>query len=126
MPKPDILTARQARFTLALWTSPTIQAAAQAVSISERTARRWVKLPKIVAALREQQAEALAAVTRRAVAEMPGALQTLVEIHQDDAVPPGPRVSAAKAVLESSLHFTEVVDWEQRISDLEQEVKNEH
>jgi len=118
--KSDVLTPRQARFVAALWTSPTIEAAAAATGISKRTGLRWAKLPQVVAALRKQQADALAAVTRRSVDAMPGALLTLVQIHRDEAKPPGARVSAARAVLESSLRFAETVDLEARVTALEE------
>lgn len=119
MTKSDVLTPRQVRFVAALWTSPSIEAAAKATNVSVRTARRWLKLPPVLEALRKEQAETLAAVTRQAVGAMPGALQTLVEIHEDAATPPGARVSAARAVLESSLRFAETVDLEARVTALE-------
>jgi len=118
-PKSDVLTPRQVRFVAALWTSPTIEAAAKGTGISKRTALRWLKLPPVLEALRKEQADTLATVTRQAVGAMPGALQTLVEIHEDAATPPGARVSAARAVLESSQRFVETVDLEARVAALE-------
>ncbi len=119
MPKSDILTPRQGRFVAALWTCKTIAEAAKAAGISERTGLRWVHLPAVQDALRQEQQGALAEVTRQSVKAMTGALGVLVDVTTAPDAPWAARVSAARAILESGLRFTETIDLEARVSKLE-------
>jgi len=50
---------------------------------------------------------------------MGGALDVLVAIMRDSQCQPGPRVSAARAVLECGLKLAELVTLAERVSELE-------
>jgi len=59
------------------------------------------------------------------VAAMGAAVRTLAALHQAGDIPPGARVSAARAILGSGLTMREAVDLAQRVTELER-LQNEH
>ena len=119
MAQTGTLTAKQSAFVAALFTAPTAEAAALAVGVSVRTARRWVRLPAIRAAILEAQRQALTLATRRAVGAMAGALATLEAMHGDPDNAPGARVAAARAILDSGPRLLDLADIEARLAALE-------
>lgn len=116
------LSPRQARFVSALLSSPTIEAAAAAAGISSRTGRRYLRDPNVRRAISAAVDEAMGRATHLAVQAMVNALMTLEEIHTDRKAPVGPRVSAARAVLEIAPKLREALDLADRVSALEQEI----
>ncbi|MBI4757842.1 MAG: hypothetical protein HY783_02400, partial [Chloroflexi bacterium] len=77
-------------------------------------------MPAVQAALKQEQASNLAGVTRRSVAAMTDALSTLREITRNAEAPWAARVSAARAILECGLRFTEALDLAERVAALEE------
>jgi len=120
MAQSGTLTARQAAFVTAFLGNPTVEAAARAAGVSIRTARRWVQLQAIRAALLEAQRQALALASRQAVRAMGAALATLEAIHSDAENTPAARVAAARAILDAGPRLLDLTDLEARLTALEQ------
>ena len=122
------LTVKQNLFVQAMLACRTIDEAARAAGIASRTADRWLTKPAVRLALAETQARTLAQVTRRLVTAMSGALDTLRDIHSNPAANIGARVSAARAILDAGLKYSELVDLQERLAKVElalEEVQNE-
>jgi len=113
------LTPVQRRFLNALLVSRSVREAAGQAAIGERTAHRWLREPAFQAELQRLQDETLQQAVRVAVQMLTDALQTLAGVMNDQSVTPAVRVSAAKAILESGIRFTEVVTLAERIAELE-------
>ena len=113
------LTSKQALYVEALASGKSLDAAAAAAGIVERTGRKWRGLPTVQAALREARSQALGDVTTKAVARMTAALDVLTLIMADKTISPAVRVSAARTILESAVRFSETLDLSERVSALE-------
>lgn len=113
------LTSKQAVYVEALASGKSLDAAAAAAGIVERTGRKWRGLPVVQAALRDARAQALGDVTTRAVARMTAALDVLTVVMADKNISPAVRVSAARVILESGVKFSETVDFAERLAELE-------
>jgi len=111
-------------FVEALAAGQNVTQAAVTAGVGRRTAARYHQDPSVRAALAAAQSDALGQVTRRAVAEMVKALDTLAGIMANERASPSARVAAARAVLESGLRFTELCDLARRVDDLERTVSN--
>lgn len=122
MAQNDTLRPKQGAFVAALLVHPTIEAAAEAAGISRRTAHRYLELEPVKAALVRSLDDAMGQATRRAVAAMTEAIQTLEAIHTDGAQPTGARVSAARAILDAGPRLREALDLAERVSALEQQM----
>lgn len=122
------LTAKQARLVAALMTSRTVGEAAARAGVSERTARRWCRLPAVRRALSEAQDETLKQATRRAVAAVTEAVGILQVIMSDPNASAAARVSAARCILDAAARLTETAELADRVSALEIAlgVKHEH
>ena len=117
--RDSALRTRERRFAGALLTAPSIEAAAEAAGISRRSAFYYLKKPSGREYIRQLSDEAMKQATRRAVAAMAGALQTLEEIHHDAEAPASARVSAARAILENAARLSADIDILERIEALE-------
>ena len=115
----DSLGARQKRFVAAMLTAPTVEDAARAAKISERTGYRYLNDPGVKAALACALDGALQQATARAVTAMGAALDTLEQIHTDPTASHGARVSAARTILTSAPSLREAMDLAQRVDELE-------
>ena len=119
----NVLSPRKRAFVEALLLGKTQAEAGQAVGVSDRQARRYMFDPTVRATLRAAQDDALAQVTRRAVAVMTDALDKLAEIMRDGNVAPSARVAAARAILENGLRFHDAVTLAERVATLEDYIK---
>jgi hypothetical protein len=75
--------------------------------------------PAVRQELAERQDGILGHVSRRLASEMGRALDVLSGIMQNEAANDAPRVSAARAVLESGLRLAELVTLSERVAELE-------
>jgi phage terminase small subunit len=116
---PDNLTLKQRRAVTALLTQPDTTAAARSAGASRDTLYRWLAEPAFQAALRDAEADALAAVSRRLVRLADAAATTLETAMRDEATPAATRVRAADAVLSRLLQLRELVTLEERVRELE-------
>lgn len=113
------MTAKHDKLLAALLQSGTIQQAAQSAGISEATALRYLKEETFAAAYREARRE----VVNHAVVTLQGAcgeaVQTLRDVATDGSAPASSRVSAARAILDTSLRAVEIEDLGARVEALE-------
>lgn len=119
MGENSTLSTRQRRFVASAVVAPTVREAARSAGVGETTAWRYLADPAVRAALVERQDGVLAHVARRLASEMSDALDVLHGVMTDASANDGPRVSAARAVLESGLRLAELVTLAERVSVLE-------
>jgi hypothetical protein len=114
------LTPRQEQSITALLVQGSLQAAAEASGINEKTLRRWLRED---AAFQTAYRDARRAVVQHAITQVQQAtgeaVETLRSVMQDAEAPASARVSAAKAILETALKGIEIDDLEVRIAALE-------
>ena len=126
MAQNDTVSAAQRRFIGQLLTAPTVRRAAEASGVSERTAWRYLRAPAVRRELAERQDGILGHVARRLASEMGAALDVLSSIMEDEEANAAPRVSAARAILESGLRLAELVTLSERVAALERIVAREN
>ena len=104
---------------------------ADAIGVSDRTVRRWVKRPEVAEALRELQREALHGIARRLRALAQHATDALGHVLKSKDTPPAVRVSSARVILEFVVRLEEIEklrELGERIEEIEnslQEARNE-
>jgi len=107
------------RAVIALIANPTIKGAAEECGIAEKTLHAWMKDYEFASKVRKAQAEIMQATIGRVLSTVSQAIETLVEVMTDREGSPGPRVTAAKALLEHSFKVYELESIQQRIDALE-------
>jgi hypothetical protein len=117
---PHRLTPRQEQGITALLMQGSLQAAAEASGVHEKTLRRWLREdPAFQAAYRE----ARRAVVQQAIVQIQqatgDAVETLRQVMRATDAPASARVTAAKAILETAIKAVEVEALEARIAALE-------
>lgn len=117
------LSVKQWRAVRALLTRPTVAQAAQECGLSEATLYRWLNENPFRAALAQAEGEAVATVGRRLAALAEAALDELARAMVDPMTPAPTRVRAAESILANLLKFREIVGFEQRLTDLEKELR---
>ena len=113
------LTAKQEAFLATLLTMPTLTEAARAVRISDATARRWLTLPSVQAAwldMRRQVVDQALLTVQTATMEAVATLRDCLA----DKMPPGVRIRAATAILDTAIRAIEINELAVRIKQLEQ------
>jgi len=119
-------TTLQSKAICALLTASSVSEAAKQVGMGERTLWRWIKeveefQREYAAARRELVRHAIVQVQRN----MGKAVAVLMEIIENAELPAGPRVTAAKTILEFGIRAVEVEDLEKRVAQLEALLSNE-
>ena len=113
------LTAAQERLITALLTSGTLQAASEAAGVPYRTAWRWMEQEEFSAEYRrriDSLVESACGAMKQSLSE---AVEALREIVNNSQAPPAARISAARALLENGLRYTEMVDIVRRLEAVE-------
>ena len=113
------LTARQEGAIAALLVQPTIEKAAQAAGVGERTLFRWLKEPAFAAAYREARRQQFAHAVSLAVRYAPASVNGLARIANDASASHAARVTAHVAVLKFSRESIELDELVARIEALE-------
>lgn len=108
---------------IALLSTPDIQSAAIKAGISESTAWRWMQDDEFQAKYKAAKKQALSVAIAQLQAATGEAVQTLRDVAADADSPASSRVSAAKSILELAIKAAEIEDIEQRLSDLEAQIK---
>ncbi len=116
---PHDLTPKQYKAVRALLAAPDVTAAAKDAGVSRDTLYRWMGEPAFVAAVREAEADALAAVSRSLVRLATRAAATLEAAMDTPYAPVTVKVRAADAVLSRLLQVRELVTLEARVRELE-------
>ena len=112
------LTTHQRRALEALLVCGSLTEAATLAGSTRQALHRWLRDPAFVAALKEAESEALAALSRRIVSQAEkamAALDTALAQEQDVRT----RLRAAEIVLANLLKLRELLDFEQRLAALE-------
>lgn len=117
------LSRNRRRFALALTISRSVKAAADSVGIAERTAWNWLREPAVRAAPNEALDAVLAQATHNAAGLMTKALDTLAAVMADREASSSSRVSAARAILETGLRYSEHVTLVERVTALEEAIR---
>lgn len=117
------LSPRQYKALRALLTEKTVGDAAAVAGIGETTIYRWLNENPFRQALAQAEGEAVATVGRRLAALAEGALNELARAMVDPMTPAPTRVRAAESILANLLKFREIVGFEQRLTDLEKELR---
>jgi len=125
MSKNDALSPRQLRILRALLTKNTVTAAAGAAGVGESTVYRALSDPVFRAALAQAEGEAVAAAGRRLAVLAETALDELARAMRDPMTPAPTRVRAAEVILNNLLRYREIVTFENRLTDLEREMRGE-
>lgn len=116
---PNGITSRQSNFLAVLSSGQTITRAASIARVSKRTSARWMKDPAIRAELARLLDDALAQASHKAASIAVDALAVLADIFNDATMPPGARVAAARAALDSGLKLDERQNLAERLTELE-------
>jgi hypothetical protein len=106
----------------ALLTSSSVHGAADRIGVDPKTLQGWMREPGFIEEYRKAKREALSEATARLRSTMTEAVDVLRDVMQNTEHPPGPRVSAAKAVLDNAFKAVEVEDLEERLSALEEHI----
>lgn len=113
------LRPRELRAIRALLTEPTIEKAAKAAKVGERTLYRWLRRGDFRDAFDAARRDALS----RSMATLQGvtadAVQALRDVLADAQARPADRVSAARVILDFALRGAEMLDLEPRLAALE-------
>lgn len=117
--KGEKLSRKQEDAIIALLTSPTIQAAAEATGIAYITLWRWMRIPEFNEQYREARLETVRQAVSRLSQIATEAVEVLREIMKDLESPPSSRVTAAKTILEGAFKGIELDDLAARIETLE-------
>lgn len=113
------------RALAALLTSDTQSEAAKKCGLSERTLRLYLDNPEFYTEYQQRRQQMVIDATKKLQTYMQSAVETLKEITDNKETPPGIRASAARALLEYGLKYTDVTDLAERITELEKQAEVE-
>jgi hypothetical protein len=103
----------------ALIVNPTIKGAAESCGIAEKTLHSWLNEPEFSKKLRKAQEEITRGTIGRVLSTVGNAIDNLIEIMNDKQISPGPRVTAARTLLDNSFKVYELESIQRRLDDLE-------
>jgi DNA-binding MurR/RpiR family transcriptional regulator len=103
----------------ALLVQPSIEGAAKSAGISEATLLRWLKDEAFKTSYRDARREVVSQAVTQLQSACGKAVKTLCDIAEDKDAPASSRVSAARAILDTSIKAVELEDLAQRIEALE-------
>lgn len=113
------------RALAALLTSDTQSEAAKKCGLSERTLRLYLDDPEFFTEYQQRRQQMVTDATKKLQSYMQSSVETLRELRDDKETPPGIRASAARALLEYGLKYTDVADLAERITALEKQTEGE-
>ena len=113
------ISRNQEKAIAALISYPSIPAAAESIGINEVTLWRWLKVPKFKSAYRKACHQVVSQAIARLQANLSKAIDTLLDVAEDEEAPASSRVAAARAILDQSLRAVELGELETRIEQLE-------
>ena len=117
--KTSNFTRKKEKAIAALLTTDTIEQAANVAGIAESTLYRWLREPVFL----EQYRKARKAAVDQAISTLQErankAAKALIDIAEDQEMPPSTRVAAAREILQTSIKGIERDDFEARLEALE-------
>ena len=111
---------RQQKAIVALIETGTIKEAAEVAGIGQTTIFRWLQDSQFRRAYREARSRLVEIAISQVQKVCGEAVWVLQGIMNDKALAPGPRVSAARAVLDFAMKGVELEDLKERIEKLEE------
>lgn len=120
--KTGRLSTRQRKALQALIENRTIQQAAQAAGIGERTIYKYLDDPQFRAALAEAEGDLIDQATRQLLQLQDPAIKVMTWAMNHADNPPSVRLRAAQAVLDYLLKLRELRNLEERLTNLEVKV----
>lgn len=112
------LDRKQEQAIAALLSQPTVEAAANAAGISEKTLKNWLALPEFQAAYRAARQDILDRTVVRLLAASGKAIDTL---EANLCAPrPGDQIRAAQTILSHATAGVELLDLAERVKALEE------
>jgi hypothetical protein len=118
----ETLDARELRFVDLVASGSTLGDAATEIGIGYRTARRWKKRPEVAAAIKDRASEQVALGRAVLAAGMGRAARALVDMSDGKTKAEAARVSAAKAVVESTTKLVEVEEMRAEMEAIKQQL----
>jgi hypothetical protein len=119
MSEDQTLTTKQRKAIEGLLLTGNVAGAAEYAHCTRDSIYRWNKQPAFAQALREAEAAAVDAVSRRLIRLAETAADTLDAAMSGEATPPAVRVRSASVVLGALLRVRELATLEARLSQLE-------
>ncbi len=120
--KTSNFTRKKEKAIAALLTTDTVEQAASVAGIAESTIYRWLQNPTFL----EQYRKARKAAVDQAISTLQKrankAAKALIDIAEDQEMPPSTRVAAAREILQTSIKGIERDDFERRLEELERMV----
>lgn len=107
------------RIIAALLSTSTITEAADVVGISRRTINNRMNDPEFKAKLNAARKELWRGCATALQAKLGGAIQTIVEIMEDEKTPQQTRLSAAESIVRNALKISEQADFAERLEAIE-------
>lgn len=114
-----MLSVRQAKALDALLTHPSKAEAAKAAHIATRTLSKYLAEPEFQAEYRKAIGELVGDASDRLKVAMSPAIETLHDICADELEPSSTRITAARALLDFGLKYSEFSDVLQLLRELE-------
>jgi transposase len=112
-------TRKQEKAIAALLTTDSVSQAANVAGVGERTLYRWLQEPVFL----EQYRKARKAAVDQAISTLQeranAAARALVDIVEDQEMPPSTRVAAAREIIQASIKGVERDDFEAKLEWLE-------
>jgi hypothetical protein len=108
-----------AELLLALASGATVESAARNFGVSERTVYRRLKNPEFRERIKAERTGMFQRLSGIFAASSIQSVKTLLSL-QDDAIPPTVRLGAARTIIDKALHLRESVDFDERLSAVEQ------
>lgn len=115
----DKLSGKQVLALVSLMGGSSIEAAARAAGVDERTVYRWLKDENFSGEYRGRRRQAVEQAMMRLQKAADQAVATMLDIMQDPLAPAGVRLKAAETVYQAALKWVEVEDIAARIEALE-------
>jgi len=123
MNETGCISKKQEQAIIALISHRTIEEAARASGIGKTTIFRWLQDDVFQTAYREARGRVIRQAISQAQSACSEAIEVLREIMNSSESPASTRVSAAKAILETSMRAIETEDLIERVNRLEEKIK---
>jgi len=112
-------TRKQEKAIAALLTTDSVSQAANVAGVGERTLYRWLQEPVFLEQYRKARKTALDQAISTLQERSNAAARALVDIVEDQEMPPSTRVAAAREIIQASIKGVERDDFEAKLEWLE-------
>jgi hypothetical protein len=126
MARNDTLTHRQRKTIAALLEARTVENAASLAGVGRRTIFRWLADPIFLRALHQAEGDVISEAVRVLIADLKENHGTLRTLRDDANQPSSVRLRAAVALDESLLRWRELLNFEERLTSLEEAVYDQN